>query len=139
MTSNWFASVLLAEEKSHEMLNNLPTATQLTDLATMTAQKELSSTAAKQVFLKFFDPQMHTKSAKTIAKELNLLQENDTAAIEKIVDEVLADPVTAKAQEDYKQGQTKVLGFLVGQVMKASHGKANPASASEILKQKLDK
>ena len=135
--ANWFASVLLAEEKSHEMLENLPTATQLDELATMTEAKELSSTAAKEVFLRFFDPQMATKSAKNIAKELNLIQENDAAAIEAIVDQVLADPATQQAQADYKAGQTKVLGFLVGQVMKASQGKANPATANQILRQKL--
>ena len=135
--ANWFASVLLAEEKSYEMLNDLPTAVQLTDLAKMTEKNELSSTGAKEVFLKFFDPQMHSKDARAIAKELGVIQENDLGALEKIVDEVLADPATVKAQEDYKAGQEKVLGFLVGQVMKASRGKANPSSASEILKRKL--
>ena len=136
--ANWFSSVLLAEEKSYEMLNDLPSAQQLTDLAIMAENQELSSTGAKEVFLKFFDPQMHTKDAKTIAKELNLLQENDSATLEKIVDEVLRDPATQKAQTDYKNGQEKVLGFLVGQVMKASKGKANPGTAQQILKSKLN-
>ena len=63
-----------------------------------------------------------------IAKELNVIQENDTSALEKIVDEVLSDPACAKAVEDFKAGSEKVLGFLVGQVMKASKGKANPAA-----------
>lgn len=135
--SNWFASVLLAEEKSAEYLNDLPTAKQLDDLSEMTEKNELSSTGAKEVFMKFFDPEMGKRDAKTIAKELNLLQENDLGALEKIVDEVLADPATAKAQSDYKAGQTKVLGFLVGQVMKASKGKANPSAVQEILKKKL--
>lgn len=135
--ANWFASVLLAEEKSYEMLNDLPSAKQLSDLAEMTEKQELSSTGAKEVFLRLFDPQMRTKDAKSIAKELNLLQENDTAALEKIVDAVLSDPACAKAVSDYKSGQEKVLGFLVGQVMKASKGKANPGAAGQILKNKL--
>ena len=135
--SNWFASVLLAEEKSAEYLNDLPTALQLDDLAEMTEKNELSSTGAKEVFLRFFDPEMGKKDAKTIAKELNLLQENDLGELEKIVDEVLADPATKQAQEDFKAGQEKVIGFLVGQVMKASKGKANPAVAQQILRQKL--
>ncbi len=135
--SNWFASVLLAEEKSAEYLNDLPTAKQLDDLAEMTDKNELSSTGAKEVFLKFFDPQMGKKDAKTIAKELNLLQENDLGELEKIVDEVLASPATTQAQEDFKAGQEKVIGFLVGQVMKASEGKANPAVAQQILRKKL--
>ena len=135
--SNLFVSVLLAEEKYTEMLNKLPTTSQLLDLATMNDKKELSSTATKEVFLRFFDPQMKGKDARAIAKELNLLQENDLGALESIVDQVLSDPATAKAQEDYKNGEIKVIGFLVGQVMKASHGKANPSSVQEILKKKL--
>jgi aspartyl-tRNA(Asn)/glutamyl-tRNA(Gln) amidotransferase subunit B len=135
--SNWFASVLLAEEKSAEYLNDLPTGKQLDDLSEMTEKGELSSTGAKEVFLKFFDPQMAKKDARSIAKELNVIQENDLGELEKIVDEVLADPATKQAQEDFKAGQEKVIGFLVGQVMKASKGKANPSSAQEILRKKL--
>jgi len=135
--ANLFASVLLAEEKSVEMLDNLPTATQLQDLCQMKEKGELSSTAVKTVFLRFFDPQMKTKDARSIAKELNLIQENDTGAIEAIVDEVIADPACAQAVADFRAGSEKVIGFLVGQVMKKSQGKANPASAQQILRKKL--
>ena len=135
--SNLFVSVLLAEEKSYEMLEHLPSFELLSELAEMNEKKELSSTATKEVFLKFFDPDMKGKSAHIIAKELNLLQENDLGALEKIIDEVLANPATKKAQEDYKAGEVKVIGFLVGQVMKASQGKANPAAAQKILRDKL--
>ena len=139
LISNLFASVLLAEEKSAEYLNDLPSAGDLAELAEMNEKKELSSTATKEVFLRLFDPQMRRRSAKQIAKELGLIQENDLGALEKIVDAVLAKPETAKAQEDFKAGQEKVLGFLVGQVMKESHGKANPSAVQEILRQKLTK
>ncbi len=135
--SNLFASVLLAEEKSAEYLNDLPTATELSELAEMNEKKELSSTATKEVFLRLFDPQMKGRGAKTIAKELGLIQENDLGALEAIVDTVLAKPETKKAQEDYRNGEMKVIGFLVGQVMKESHGKANPSAVQEILKKKL--
>ncbi|MBR3116077.1 Asp-tRNA(Asn)/Glu-tRNA(Gln) amidotransferase subunit GatB [Candidatus Saccharibacteria bacterium] len=137
--SNWFASVLLAEEKSAEYLNDLPSAKDLNELAEMNEKKELSSTATKEVFLRLFDPQMKGRGAKNIAKELGLIQENDLGALEKIVDAVLAKPETQKAQEDFKAGQEKVLGFLVGQVMKESRGKANPSAVSEILRNKLTK
>ena len=137
LVSNLFSSVLLAEEKSAEMLNDLPSAKQLADLSQMKEKGELSSTAVKEVFLRFFDPQMKTKDARTIAKELNLIQENDTGAIEKIVDEVISDPACAQAVADFKAGSEKVIGFLVGQVMKKSQGKANPAAAQQILRQKL--
>ena len=135
--SNLFTSVLLAEEKSAEYLNDLPTTKQLNDLAEMNEKKELSSTATKEVFLRLFDPQMKGRDAKTIAKELGLIQENDLGALEAIVDVVLAKPETQKAQADFKTGEEKVIGFLVGQVMKESHGKANPSAVQEILRKKL--
>lgn len=137
LIANLFTSVLLAEEKSVEMLDYLPSTQQLTELADMNAKNELSSTATKEVFLRFFDPDMRQKSTRTIAKELNLLQENDLDSLSQIVDEVLSNPATKKAQTDYKAGQEKVLGFLVGQVMKASKGKANPSAVQQILKEKL--
>jgi len=137
--TNLFASVLLAEEKSAEYLNDLPTAKQLAELAEMNEKKELSSTATKEVFMRFFDPQMKGKDAKAIAKELGVVQENDLGALEAIVDSVLAKPETAQAQADFKAGEEKVIGFLVGQVMKESHGKANPSAVQQILREKLTK
>ena len=135
--SNLFASVLLAEEKSAEYLNDLPSAKQLNDLAEMNEKKELSSTATKEVFLRLFDPQMRNKDTRSIAKELGVIQENDLDALEAIVDTVLAKPETKKAQDDFRAGEEKVIGFLVGQVMKESHGKANPSAVQEILRKKL--
>lgn len=137
--SNLFASVLLAEEKSAEYLNDLPSAKDLNELAEMNNKKELSSTATKEVFLRLFDPQMKERGAKQIAKELGLIQENDLDALEKIVDTVLAKPETKKAQDDFRAGEEKAIGFLVGQVMKESHGKANPSAVQDILRKKLTK
>ena len=135
--ANLFTSVLLAEEKSADYLNELPTAKDLAELAEMNSKKELSSTATKEVFLRLFDPQMKGHGTRQIAKELGVIQENDLGALEKIVDTVLAKPETQKAQTDFKAGEEKVIGFLVGQVMKESHGKANPSAVQEILKKKL--
>lgn len=139
LISNLFASVLLAEEKSAEYLNDLPDKKQLSELAEMNEKKELSSTATKEVFLRLFDPQMKGKDTKAIAKELGVIQENDLGALEAIVDMVLAKPETKKAQDDFKNGGEKVIGFLVGQVMKESRGKANPSVAQQILREKLTK
>ncbi len=135
--ANLFSSVLLAEENTSLLNDELPSKQQLIDLVEMNGKNELSSTGMKEVFLKFFDPEMHYKDTHTIAKELGVIQENDLGALETIVDAVLAKPETQQAQADYKAGQEKVLGFLVGQVMKESKGKANPSSAQEILRKKL--
>ena len=137
MIANLFTSVLLAEEKSAEYLNDLPDTKKLNDLAEMNEKKELSSTATKEVFLRLFDPQMKGRDTKTIAKELGLIQENDLGALEAIVDAVLAKPETKKAQDDFRNGEEKVIGFLVGQVMKESKGKANPSAVQQILRDKL--
>lgn len=137
LIANLFTSVLLAEEKSAEYLNDLPSTAELNELAEMNNKKELSSTATKEVFLRLFDPQMKGRGVKNIAKELGLIQENDLNALEIIVDTVLAKPETKKAQEDFKAGEEKVIGFLVGQVMKESKGKANPSAVQKILRDKL--
>ena len=68
---------------------------------------------------------------------MKLIQENDTAAIEAIIDKVLENPATKSAQEEFKAVKEKVIGFLVGQVMKESQGKANPSSVQKILREKL--
>lgn len=135
--ANLFSSVLLAEENVSLLNDELPSSKQLADLVEMNEKNELSSTGMKEVFLKFFDPEMHYKDTLTIAKELGVVQENDMGALEAIVDSVLAKPETQKAQADFKAGQEKVLGFLVGQVMKESHGKANPSAVQDILRKKL--
>lgn len=76
------------------------------------------------------------KSPKVIVEEKGLVQISDTGAIEAIIVEVIeANP---KAVEDYRSGKGNSIGFLVGQVMKASKGKANPGMVNELLKSKLD-
>ncbi|MCQ2049721.1 MAG: Asp-tRNA(Asn)/Glu-tRNA(Gln) amidotransferase subunit GatB [Candidatus Saccharibacteria bacterium] len=135
--ANLFTSVLLAEENASLLNDDMPSKAQLEKLADMLDKNELSSTGGKEVFIKFFDKEMHFKDTETIAKELGVVQENDAGALEAIVDTVLANPATKKAQEDFKAGQEKVLGFLVGQVMKESHGKANPSAVQDIIRKKL--
>lgn len=135
--ANLFSSVLLAEENTSLLNDELPTKDQLLTLVEMNEKSELSSTGAKEVFLKFFDPEMHYKDTRTIAKELGVVQENNLSALEAIVDAVLVKPETQQAQADFKAGQEKVLGFLVGQVMKESKGKANPSAVQDILRKKL--
>ena len=70
-----------------------------------------------------------------IVMHSGLQQISDTSAIEKIVDQVIA--ANPKQVEDYRAGKEKAFNSLVGQVMKATQGKANPAQVNEILKRKL--
>jgi aspartyl-tRNA(Asn)/glutamyl-tRNA(Gln) amidotransferase subunit B len=103
-------------------------------LAQMVDDKKLSSTAAKEVFFELIETPRHPQE---IAESKNLLQVSDESAITLIVDEVLADQSSAQAITDIKNGNDKVIGFLVGQVMKKSHGKANPALAQKLIRERL--
>ena len=76
------------------------------------------------------------KAPGAIVEEKGLVQVSDPEAIEKAVDDVLAHHPEEVAA--YRQGKTKLLGFFVGQVMKATRGKANPKIVNELLKQKLE-
>ena len=134
--AHWFSGVLLAEENQDKNFS-LATADELIELSDMVEKKELSSTGAKAVLMEMYDKKNTTKTPHTLAKEMNLLQENDTEALSAIIDEVLAMPECAKAADDVRNGEMKAIGFLVGQVMKKSKGKANPASVNELIKQKL--
>jgi aspartyl-tRNA(Asn)/glutamyl-tRNA(Gln) amidotransferase subunit B len=103
-------------------------------LAQMVDDAKLSSTAAKEVF---FEMMKSSDDPQVIAERKNLLQVSDEGAIAAIVDEVLADPASAKAIEDIRNGNDKVIGFLVGQIMKKSQGKANPALAQKLIRERL--
>ncbi len=70
-----------------------------------------------------------------IIESKGLKQISDTGALEKIVDDVLA--ANAKSVEEYRAGKEKAFNALIGQAMKATQGKANPAQLTELLKQKL--
>jgi aspartyl-tRNA(Asn)/glutamyl-tRNA(Gln) amidotransferase subunit B len=72
-----------------------------------------------------------------IIEKEGLRQISDLAAIEKLVDAVLA--ANAKQVEDYRAGKDKAFNSLVGQVMKATKGKANPAQVNDLLRRKLAK
>ena len=102
----------------------------------MVSEGLLSSTNAKEVFIKMLS---ENKTPEKIAKENNLIQVSDTSAIEKILDEVLSDESSQKAINDIKNGNEKVYGFLVGQVMKKSQGKANPGLVQKMLREKIAK
>ena len=134
--AHWFSGSLLAEENLDKDFR-LATITELSELSEMVENKELSSTAGKEVFLALYTKKNTSKTARALAKEMNLLQENDEEALSAIIDEVLSMPMCEKAVEDVKKGEMKAIGFLVGQVMKKSAGKANPATVNDLIKRKL--
>ena len=104
------------------------------ELAQMVEKNELSSTAAKEVFNQLLTSD---KSPREIAESKNLLQVSDESAIAAIVEEVLADPASAASIADIKAGKDKAIGYLVGQIMKKSQGKANPALAQKLIRERL--
>jgi aspartyl-tRNA(Asn)/glutamyl-tRNA(Gln) amidotransferase subunit B len=106
---------------------------QLKAVAERIADGTISSTAAAQVILPLLWAGEGT--ADEIIEKKGLRQISDVGAIEKIVDEVLAANV--KQVEDYRAGREKAFNSLVGQVMKRTQGKANPAQVNEILRRKL--
>ncbi|MBV8072482.1 MAG: Asp-tRNA(Asn)/Glu-tRNA(Gln) amidotransferase subunit GatB [Acidobacteriaceae bacterium] len=93
---------------------------------------ELSGKLAKEILPKMFET---GDSPAVIMEREGLKQIKDEGALEKVVDQVVT--ANSKQVEQYKSGKTAVLGFLVGQVMKASRGQANPAAVNELLKNKL--
>ena len=76
------------------------------------------------------------KDAAAIVEEKGLVQITDTGAIEAMIDDVMAK--NADKVEQYRSGKDKLFGFFVGQVMKATQGKANPPLVNQLLKPKLD-
>lgn len=130
--ANWFASTVLASEDGQ--VDGKVNLDGIYELSDMVQQSKLSSTAAKEVFQRIV---FNSESAVAVAEELNLLQVSDEGAIAAIVDEVLADPASQKAVEDINAGNDKAIGFLVGQIMKKSQGKANPALAQKLIREKL--
>ena len=104
----------------------------LVSLLQLVANGTISLKVAREIF-----PEIYSsgKPPEQIVQEKGLRQVSDEGALEKIIDEVLVKSPAQVAQ--FKEGKQQVLGFLVGQVMKASGGKANPGKANEMLKKKL--
>jgi aspartyl-tRNA(Asn)/glutamyl-tRNA(Gln) amidotransferase subunit B len=96
---------------------------------------KISSTNAKKIFIELFDKD--ECNVEDYAKRSGYIQESDEGAIALIVDEVLADSANAQSVADIKDGKDKAIGFLVGQVMKKSQGKANPGLAQKLIKERV--
>jgi len=133
--AHWFASAVSQDEEQSAIIASNFSPESYVELAEMVAQNQLSSTAAKEVFLELLTS---GQTPKTIAESRNLLQVSDEAFLGGIIDEVLADPASTQSIAHFKEGQEKAIGFLVGQVMKKSAGKANPAMVQQLMRKKLE-
>ncbi len=129
--ANWIASNLSTED---ETVDTTASVDDLVMLADMAEKNEISSNAASELFN---DVMAGATNPRTLAESKNLLQVSDESAIAAIVDEVLADPASAQSLDDIKNGKDKAIGYLVGQIMKKSQGKANPALAQKLIRERL--
>ncbi|MDP1895234.1 MAG: Asp-tRNA(Asn)/Glu-tRNA(Gln) amidotransferase subunit GatB, partial [Hydrogenophaga sp.] len=135
LVSNWIMGEvsrrLNAEER--DMASVPVSAAQLAALIGRIADGTVSNNAAKQVFEALWNGEASEVDAVIEAKGLK--QMNDTGALEKIIDEVMT--ANAPMVEQFRAGKEKSFNALVGLVMKASKGKANPQQANDVLRQKL--
>ena len=102
------------------------------ELVKLLAEDAISSKQAKQVFSAIMD---EDKDPSVIVEERGMKQVSDTGAIEAVVDAIIAANPDEVAR--YKEGNTKVIGFFVGQCMKASRGQGNPKIINQLLAKKL--
>lgn len=133
--ANWVTgSYFAALNRSGVDLDAAPVdAAGLGGLLDLIADGTISGRIAKDVFDAMWDS---SRSAAEIVEEKGLKQISDSGAIEALIDQVIADNPTQV--EQYKGGNQKVIGWFVGQLMKATQGKANPGLVNQLLKQKLD-
>ncbi|MFN6203058.1 MAG: Asp-tRNA(Asn)/Glu-tRNA(Gln) amidotransferase subunit GatB [Acidobacteriota bacterium] len=132
--ANWILTELLRElrQAGIEIASCRISAADLGALIRLIDNQTISGKSAKEVFPEMFAT---GQSPAAIIEAKGLVQITDTSAIEGIVDEVIA--ANPKEVEGYRAGKTALIGFFVGQVMKASGGKANPKAVNEILRKKL--
>ena len=134
LLANWILGELSALLKKSEIsLDNCPIMPDnFGKLIAFIADNTISGKIAKQVLSTMWE---QGKNPEEIITQQGLQQISDTGAIESMVDQVIND--NPAEVEQFKAGKTKLLGFFVGQVMKLSQGKANPAEINKILRQKL--
>ena len=136
ITANW----ILGDVYSYLNKNNLTikdfklSTSNLAKLLTLLKQGKISSKQGKEIFNIIIET---NEDPETIAKAKGMVQESDEGLIMEYINEVLRDNPQAIAT--YKSGRDNILGFLVGQVMKKSKGKANPAITSKLLKEEIMK
>lgn len=135
MISNWVMTEVLRRVENIEESFELPfEASDLAELLKTIKKGSINNNAGKKVLREMFET---GKKPLDIIEEKGLVQISDTSAIEEIVDGVLAE--NPQSIEDFHAGKDRALGFLVGQVMKTSKGKANPQIVNKLIVEKLNK
>lgn len=134
LSSNWVTGDLqsLLNKSDIEIEDSPISAERLASLISRITDNTISSKIAKTVFEAMIDS---SSSVDDIIESRGLKQVTDSGAIEKIVDDVIAN--NPEQVEQYRSGKEKVFAFFIGQAMKASRGKANPAALNELLREKL--
>jgi len=134
LAANWVMGELSSalNRDNVEITDSRVTASQLGGLLERIVDQTISGKIAKEVFETMWSS---AKSADDIIAASGLKQITDSSAIEGVIDAVMA--ANPKQLADYRAGKDKLFGFFVGQVMKATDGKANPAQLNELLKRKL--
>ncbi len=136
LAANWVSSELFGRlnKAGKDIAESPVTAAALGGLLDLLADGTISGRIAKEVFDEMFET---GKSAAAIVEAKGLRQITDAGAIEAAIDKVIAD--NPGQVEKYRSGKQGVIGWLVGQVMKATGGKANPKLVNELLRKKLEK
>ncbi|CAN5775467.1 Asp-tRNA(Asn)/Glu-tRNA(Gln) amidotransferase subunit GatB [soil metagenome] len=134
-TANWLRSELLRElETSGLQASASPVGpNELGALLRMMDEEKISGKQGKDVLIEMFRT---GKSAASIVEEHGLIQVSDTSEIDQLIEEILA--ANPQQLAGYRAGKEALFGFFVGQVMKASRGRANPKVVNERLKEKLN-
>lgn len=138
-TALWFAMTAseAANESTPPTAADVPTSIPdeyFVQLTEMVDANEVNSTVAKELFSAM---QREATPPRVIAEQRNLLQDSDEEAIAALVDEIMNDPANQQSIDDLRGGNERAIGFLVGQIMKKSAGKANPSLAQKLIRQKL--
>jgi len=134
LSANWVMGELSASLNKNQIdIQDSPiAASELYNLISRITDNTISGKIAKDVFRLMWDEK---RSVDEIIKEQGLEQMTDVSALESVIDEIIAKNLDQV--EQFKNGNTKLLGFFVGQVMKATQGKANPKQVNQILDDRL--
>ena len=130
LVANWVINEVLRKTEDNNILISVQN---FSELLIMVSKSEISSTAGKQVLEQLWGT---NKTAAEVVEKLGLKQISNTDELKQIVQAAINN--NPKSVADYKGGNEKAIGFLVGQVMKESKGKANPQIVNKLLKELLD-